>query len=286
MSEPKESYNEEMMQIVIDSNCRSLKKEQIEDANVKIMNGGKRRGLLYKMIGGLLFVGIAGIGLFYVSNQQANGIKDVIMNDQQQQTFAIANDGIMNETNGTTRQLSSQRLSSQQQEIYLSVINTKLQQLAEKKAKFTVVQTFGANWWYFKILEEGGQFEWRFLASKEEKWRRNWMNFQETCMESNLVSMTMTFVRKELRTTDFEYYLFTRNIQERIEKETGVTAEEVKTMTIEMDIINQKMKIQVNEIEKQLELPLGDVDYEKLKKIVPKAGFICTAQEHDYDFSV
>jgi len=86
MSEPKESYNEEMIQIMIEANEQSIQSQQIEDENVRIIAKKKRRGLFYKLIGGLLFIGVSGIGLFYHSNNQLNEYRSVIVNQGTQQS--------------------------------------------------------------------------------------------------------------------------------------------------------------------------------------------------------
>jgi len=90
MSEPKESYNKEMLQIMIDANHRSIRSQQIEDENVRIITKKKdRRGLLYKLIGGLLFIGVSGIGVFYLNlnnNQTTDVYRSAIAHQGTQQT--------------------------------------------------------------------------------------------------------------------------------------------------------------------------------------------------------
>jgi len=70
MSEPNEDYNEDMIQIVNDANKTSMKpqSQQIADEHFGIFGRRRRHGIIYKVIGGLAFIGIVGFGLFYVDN--------------------------------------------------------------------------------------------------------------------------------------------------------------------------------------------------------------------------
>ena len=64
----------ELIQIVIDPNNRSVKSQQFEDDKARILSKKKKQnGLLYKVMGALALIGIAGVGLiYYDSNQEAN----------------------------------------------------------------------------------------------------------------------------------------------------------------------------------------------------------------------
>jgi len=141
MSEPKECYNEEMLQIMIDANNRSIQSQQIEDENVRIITKKKKRGLFYKLIGGLLFIGVSGIGVFYLNlnnNNQQNENHGVIMKEQVNEITKEIIDPQLN----NARHLKSEKVSE---------ITEKLDELFSEYGKFTIKTDKTRDGWKYTV---------------------------------------------------------------------------------------------------------------------------------------